>query len=176
MDLNKASRTSSPRGPVAQAAPEVRERRPPLPAGIHCLAAQAAAPESRLGAHGSPPQGQGPPKSVTVTREGEHGYASIACKPELAGAPRPRRISKSGVDLNVATGAVTSSALILPMSDISSEEMSRRARLHKSFARKTNRSRNRLKAKRVLARFQANLARRNAGHQISRTRTSPSRT
>jgi len=112
---------------------------------------------------------KGTPKSVTVTREGDHWYASIACVIEAA-EPQPRRMREGGVDLNVATGAVTSSGLILPMPNISPEEMSRRARLHKSLARKKKGSRNRLKARRALARFEAKLARRrrNAAHQISR--------
>ncbi|WP_048707730.1 RNA-guided endonuclease InsQ/TnpB family protein [Microvirga massiliensis] len=112
---------------------------------------------------------KGTPKSLTVSREGDHWYASIACELEVA-APvvRPRR--EGGVDLNVATGAVTSEGLILPMPRLSPEEMRRRARLHKSLARKQKGSRNRLKARRTLARFEARLARRrrNAAHQISR--------
>jgi putative transposase len=103
---------------------------------------------------------KGTPKSVTVTREGDHWYASIMCELQIA-EPRPRRMKEAGVDLNVATGAVTSDGLILPMPRISPEEMSRRARLHESLAHKRKGSRNRLKAK--LAR-----RRRNTAHQISR--------
>jgi putative transposase len=112
---------------------------------------------------------KGVPKSVTVTREGDHWYASVACVLEVA-EPQQRRMREGGVDLNVATGAVTSEGLILPMPNISPEEMSRRARLHKSLTRKKKGSRNRLKAKSALARFEAKLARRrrNAAHQISR--------
>ncbi len=111
---------------------------------------------------------KGRPTSVTVSREGGHWYAAIACEVELS-SPQRREIAEVGVDLNVATGAVTSGAQILPMPRTSPEEMRQLARLQKSLARKKKGSRNRLKARRALARFHAKLARRrrNAAHVIS---------
>jgi putative transposase len=119
----------------------------------------------KLGAHRAI---QGIPKSVTIAREGDHWYASIACEVEMPN-PARRTMAKVGIDLNVATGAVTSDGAILPMPRISSEEMRKQARLQRSLARKKKGSRNRLKVRRALARFQARLARRrrNAAHVIS---------
>jgi len=111
---------------------------------------------------------KGRPTSVTVSREGDRWYASIACEVEMPN-PQVREISEVGVDLNVITGAVTSDGQILPMPRTSPEAMRQLARLQKSLARKKKGSRNRLKARRALARFHAKLARRrrNAAHLIS---------
>lgn len=111
---------------------------------------------------------KGRPTSVTVAREGDGWYASIASEVELPN-PQRREIAEVGVDLNVITGAVTSEGQILPMPRTSPEEMRQLARLQKSLARKKKGSRNRLKARRALARFHAKLARRrqNAAHVIS---------
>jgi putative transposase len=111
---------------------------------------------------------KGRPTSVTISREGHRWYAAIACEVDMPN-PQWRETSEVGVDLNVATGAVTSDEQILPMPRITPEEMRQLARLQKSLARKKKGSRNRLKARRALARFDAKLARRrrNAAHEIS---------
>lgn len=111
---------------------------------------------------------KGRPTSVTISREGDRWYASIACEVEMPN-PQRRETSEVGVDLNVITGAVTSAEQILPMPRTSPEEMRQLARLQKSLARKKKGSRNRLKARRALTRFHAKLARRrrNAAHVIS---------
>lgn len=111
---------------------------------------------------------KGRPTSVTVSREGGHWYASIACEVDLPN-PQRRETSEVGVDFNVITGAVTSDGQILPMPRTSPEERRQLARLQKSLARKKKGSRNRLKARRALARFHARLVRRrrNAAHVIS---------
>jgi putative transposase len=111
---------------------------------------------------------KGRPTSVTIAREGDRWYASIACEVSMPSPPL-RETFEIGVDLNVITGAVTSVEQILPMPRTSPEEMRQLARLQKSVARKKKGSRNRLKARRTLARFHAKLARRrrNAAHVIS---------
>jgi putative transposase len=111
---------------------------------------------------------KGRPTSVTVAREGDHWYASIACEVAIP-KPQRRESTEVGVDLNVVTGAVTSDGHIEPMPRTSPEEMRKQARLQKSLARKKKGSRNRMKARRALARLQARLARRrrNAAHVVS---------
>ncbi|WP_404295339.1 RNA-guided endonuclease InsQ/TnpB family protein (plasmid) [Microvirga sp. RSM25] len=111
---------------------------------------------------------KGRPTSVTIAREGDRWYASIACEVHLPN-PAQRPVSEVGVDLNVITGAVISDGNIQPMPRTSPEEMRQLARLQKSLARKKKGSRNRLKARRALARFHVKLARRrrNAAHVIS---------
>jgi len=78
---------------------------------------------------------KGRPTSVTISREGHRWYAAIACEVDMPN-PQRRETSEVGVDLNVATGAVTSDEQILPMLRITPEEMRQLARLQKRLARK----------------------------------------
>ncbi|QRM35656.1 RNA-guided endonuclease TnpB family protein [Microvirga sp. VF16] len=111
---------------------------------------------------------KGRPTSVTVSREGDRWYASIACEVDVPN-PQHREIAEVGVDLNVITGAVSSDGAIRPMPRVTPQEMRQLARLQKSLDRKKKGSSNRMKARRALARFHAKLARRrrNAAHVIS---------
>ena len=78
-------------------------------------------------------------------------------------------MAEGGIDLNIVTGAVTSDGAILPMPRTSPDEMRKLARLQKGLARKKKGSRNRNKARRAVANFQAKLTRRrkSAAHVIS---------
>jgi len=111
---------------------------------------------------------KGRPTSVTVVREGDRWYAAVACEVDLPN-PQRRGTAAVGARLNVIFSAATSDEKIMPIPDTSPEERRQLARLQKNLVRKRKGSRNRLKARRALARFHAKLARRprNAAHVIS---------
>ena len=106
--------------------------------------------------------------TATVSIEGDRFYVSIVTTIDIE-APL-RAVRDVGIDLNVATGAVTSDGLMLVMPKTSSEEMRKLARLQKDHSRRKKGSRNREKARRALIAFHAKVRRRrmDAAHKASR--------
>ena len=101
----------------------------------------------------------GKPRSITVSRECGHWYASVLCEAEVA-EPAPVQGPPVGVDLGVTRSLTLSSGAVLTVAGMTRNELRRQARLQRALARKRKGSRNREKARRRLARFQAGIARR----------------
>lgn len=115
---------------------------------------------------------QGRFKSITVSHEGDWWYASVLVEVYKAGRHDTAPWSEAdigGADVGVAQPVVENDGTLHVMPHISASEMRRKARLQKSLSRKKRGSRNRLKAKRALARFETKIARRrrDAQHKIS---------
>jgi putative transposase len=101
----------------------------------------------------------GRPKSITVTRDGGHWYASVLCEAEVA-EPVPVQGPPVGVDLGVVRSLTLSTGEVLTVAGLTRDEARRQARLQRALARKRKGSSNRHKARLRLARFQARSARR----------------
>jgi len=101
----------------------------------------------------------GKPKSITVSREGRHWYASVLCELELP-EPKPVQGAPVGVDLGVAQAITLSTGEVLPVLGRTRAEDRKLARLQRALARKRKGSRNRTKARERLAAFQARMSRR----------------
>lgn len=102
----------------------------------------------------------GTAKSITVSREGKHWFASVLCESEVP-EPLPNGKPPVGIDLGVAR-AITLSCGGDPLEirGMSEAEQRKLARLQRALARAGKGSRNRVKARQRLAGFQARLARR----------------
>jgi putative transposase len=98
-------------------------------------------------------------KSITVSREGNHWFASVLCEIEVAD-PKPVQAAAIGVDLGVAQAMTTSTGEVLTVPGMTRAEIRRLARLQRSMARKRKGSKNRSKARKRLAGLQARIARR----------------
>jgi putative transposase len=98
-------------------------------------------------------------KSITVSREGKHWFASVLCEIELAD-PKPVQAPAVGVDLGVAQAITTSTGEVLAVLGMTKVEERRKARLQRSMARKQKGSKNRSKARKRLAEFQTRISRR----------------
>ena len=101
----------------------------------------------------------GKTKSITVSREGKHWFASVLCEIEMAD-PRPIQAPTVGVDLGVAQAITTSTGEVLAVLGMTKAEEQRKARLQRSMARKQKGSKNRSKARKRLAEFQTRISRR----------------
>ncbi len=101
----------------------------------------------------------GKTKSITVSREGKHWFASVLCEIEMAD-PKPIQAPAVGVDLGVAQAITTSTGEVLAVLGMTKAEERRKARLQRSMARKQNGSKNRSKARKRLAEFQTRISRR----------------
>ncbi len=98
-------------------------------------------------------------KSITVSREGNHWFASVLCEIEMAD-PKPVQGRAIGVDLGVAQAMTTSTGEVLTVLGMTKAEERRKARLQRSLARKTKGSQNRSKARKRLAESQVRITRR----------------
>ena len=98
-------------------------------------------------------------KSITISREGKHWFASILCAIEAA-EPRVIASPAVGVDLGVARAMTTSTGEVLVVPGMTRAEARHQARLQRSLARKRKGSKNRFKARRRLAEFQSRISRR----------------
>jgi putative transposase len=101
----------------------------------------------------------GKPKSVTVSREGKHWFASVLCEGELA-EPLPVQGAPVGVDLGVAQAITLSTGEVLTVLGRTKAEDRRMARLQRALSRKRKGSKNRAKARKHLSEFHARIARR----------------
>lgn len=101
----------------------------------------------------------GKTKSITVSREGKHWFASFLCEIEMAD-PKPIQAPAVGVDLGVAQAITTSTGEVLAVLGMTKAEERRKARLQRSMARKQKGSKNRSKARKRLAEFQTRISRR----------------
>ena len=101
----------------------------------------------------------GKPKSITVSREGKHWFASVLCEIEMAD-PKQVQAPAVGVDLGVAQAMTTSDGEVLAVLGMNKAEERRKARLQRSMARKQKGSKNRSKARKRLAEFQTRISRR----------------
>jgi len=98
-------------------------------------------------------------KSITVSREGKHWFASILCEIERA-EPKPVQAPAVSVDLGVAQAMTTSTGEVLAVLGMTKAEERKKARLQRSLARKRKGSKNRSKARTRLAEFQSRISRR----------------
>ena len=98
-------------------------------------------------------------KSITVSREGKHWFASILCESKVP-EPLPLLAPAVGVDLGVAQAITLSTGKVLAVLGRTEAEDRRLARLQRALQRKRKGSRNRSKARTRLAEFQARIARR----------------
>jgi putative transposase len=101
----------------------------------------------------------GKTKSITVSREGKHWFASVLCEIEMAD-PKPVQAPAVGVDLGVAQAITTSTGEVLAVLGMTKAEARRKASLQRSMARKQKGSKNRSKARKRLAEFQTRISRR----------------
>lgn len=101
----------------------------------------------------------GTAKSITVSRDGKHWFASVLCEIEAA-EPKPVRGPAVGVDLGVAQAITLNTGKVLAVVGRTKAEDRRLARLQRILSRKTKGSKNRSKARARLAGFQAGIARR----------------
>ena len=101
----------------------------------------------------------GKPKSVTVSREGKHWFASVLCELE-APEPKPVQGPPVGVDLGVVQAITLSTGEVLAVLDRSRAEDRKLARLQHSLSRKQKGSKNRSKARTGLAGFHIRTSRR----------------
>lgn len=103
---------------------------------------------------------QGRPKSITVSREGRHWYASVLCEAEVP-EPMPLRRPPVGLDLGVAKAIMCSTGGDpLPILGRTETEDRKIARLQRDLARTKKGSKNRHKARMRLAALQARIAAR----------------
>jgi putative transposase len=98
-------------------------------------------------------------KSITVSREGTHWFASVLCEIEMTD-PKPVQGCAIGVDLGVAHAITTSAGEVLTVLGMTKAEERRKARLQRSMARKKKGSQNRSKARKRLAEVQVRISRR----------------
>ena len=98
-------------------------------------------------------------KSITVSREGKHWFASVLAEVERED-PEAVRGPAIGVDLGVAKAITTSTGEVLAVLGMTRTEERKKARLQRSLAHKQKGSRNRFKARKRLAEFHARIARR----------------
>ena len=101
----------------------------------------------------------GKPKSVTVSREGKHWFASVLCELE-APEPKPVQGPPVGVDLGVVQAITLSTGEVLAVLGRSRAEDRKLARLQHSLSRKQKGSKNRSKARTGLAGFHIRTSRR----------------
>ena len=101
----------------------------------------------------------GKTKSITVSREGKHWFASVLCEIVMAD-PKPIQAPAVGVDLGVAQAITTATGEVLAVLGMTKAEERRKARLQRSMARKQKGSMNRFKARKRLAEFQTRISRR----------------
>ena len=113
---------------------------------------------------------EGNPKSITVSREGQHWYMSVLCERELPDPIAPAG-SAIGVDLNAEEGAavVLSNGQCLETAKTSKREWRYLRKLHRVASRRKQGSRNHVKAKARLAKFEEyrSQRRKDAIHKVT---------
>lgn len=111
---------------------------------------------------------QGTVKTITIVEDGGAWYTAI-CVSVRRRVKQASAGSEIGLDVNVAQPVVQSDGAKHDLPRITPEEMRKRARLQKSLARKKKGSKNRAKARKALARFEAKLRRRrqDALHKVT---------
>ena len=111
---------------------------------------------------------QGRLKSITVSREGGHWYASVLVNVRVAPAVQ-RPIVEGGYDVGVEQPVVDSDGVVYSLPRRTEGETRRGKRLQQRIARCDKGSRRREKAKAAYRRLEARIVRRrrNAAHQVS---------
>lgn len=99
-------------------------------------------------------------KNITISREGDWWVASLQTERDVAAPASRCDDAIVGMDLGVARPLVLSTGEFIDLPKTTPRERERERRLRRSLARKKRGSRNRLKARRALARHLAARARR----------------
>jgi putative transposase len=102
---------------------------------------------------------QGEVRSITVSRDGDHWFASILCKQEVATPPAVHGFAV-GADLGVAKAIALSTGEVLEVLGMTKTEQKKLAKLQQSLAKKKRFSKNWQKLKRRIARLHGTVARR----------------
>ena len=102
---------------------------------------------------------QGEVRSITVSRDGDHWFASILCKQEVATPPTVHGFAV-GADLGVAKAIALSTGEVLEVLGMTKTEQKKLAKLQQSLAKKKRFSKNWQKLKRRIARLHGTVARR----------------
>jgi putative transposase len=107
-------------------------------------------------------------KQITISRDGDHWYASILCEVEMAN-PISVTGPAVGLDLGVTQAITLSTGEVVHLPSVSAAERRRQARLQRDLSHSKKGSRNRTKARKRLARFQKRVAdrRRDAMHKAT---------
>jgi putative transposase len=102
---------------------------------------------------------QGEVRSITVSRDGDHWFASILCKQEAATPPAVHGFAV-GADLGVAKAIALSTGEVLEVLGMTKAEQKKLAKLQQAMAKKMRFSKNWQKLKRRIARLHSTVARR----------------
>jgi len=102
---------------------------------------------------------QGEVRSITVSRDGDHWFASILCKQEAAAPPAVHGFAV-GADLGVAKAIAMSTGEVLEVLGMTKAEQKKLAKLQQTLAKKKRFSKNWQKLKRRIARLHSTVARR----------------
>lgn len=102
---------------------------------------------------------QGEVRSITVSRDGDHWFASILCKQEAAAPPAVHGFAV-GADLGVAKAIALSTGEVLKVLGMTKAEQKKLAKLQQAMAKKKRFSKNWQKLKRRIARLHSTVARR----------------
>ena len=102
---------------------------------------------------------KGQVRSITVSRDGNHWFASILCKCEVAEPPAVHGFAV-GADLGVAKAIALSTGEVLEVLGMTKAEQKKLAKLQRSMAMKKRFSKNWQKLKRRIARLHSTVARR----------------
>ncbi len=95
---------------------------------------------------------EGTPKQITVSRDGDHWFASFLCEMQIS---EPARVEGPavGIDLGVVQAITLSTGEAIPLPTLGTAEQKQLARRQRNLARKPKGSRNRAKARTRLAKF-----------------------
>ena len=110
----------------------------------------------------------GVPKNVTISRDGDHWYASVLAEAEVD-EPATNPGPSIGIDLGIAKPITLSDGTVIDLPKVTPAERRRLAAAQQSVARRRKGSKNREKAKRQVARLQARWRRRrlDAAHKAT---------
>jgi putative transposase len=111
---------------------------------------------------------QGQLRSITVSRDGNHWYASVLVRVSVK-APAARPMAVGGFDVNVAQPIVESDGTVHMLPRVSARETERQRRLQRMVSRRKKGSKRRERARAALRSLKSRQARRrrNAAHQVS---------
>ena len=102
---------------------------------------------------------QGEVRSINVSREGDHWFASILCKMAVSTPPAVHGFAV-GADLGVAKAIALSTGEVLEVLGMTKAEKKKLAKLQQALAKKKRFSKNWQKLKRRIARLHSTVARR----------------
>ena len=111
---------------------------------------------------------EGKPKTASVSRDANCWYVSIQCELEVCD-PCPNLGPAVGIDIGITKPIALSTGEVIYLPRTTERERHKLATLQQKVSRKTKGSRNQIKARMTLARFQARLARRrkDAAHKAT---------